>query len=257
MHEDRNRSWTCEYKITSLLTNPQGSLGLYGALNLIQETAWLHAEDIGFGLNTMNEAGLYWVLTRQSLHMEQWPRMGATIQVKTWLCPPQGAFVTREFILYDEAQKILGSCSTTWLALDRHTKKILPAQDLRPWAELTSPPVTGITPDKIPVSGSYEKLAKFRVRNSDLDINQHVNNTKYAQWILDAIPYSLHRSLKLKTYTVNFLAETHLGDKVEIERAQQSSDVETSDHGHSQYRGVRLSDNKILFTALLTWEKKA
>lgn len=249
-------SWSAEYQITSLLVNPQGRLGLYGVLNLIQETAWNHAEFLGFGLNDMEKAGLYWVLTRQTLHMKTWPPIGTRVQVKTWLCPPEGAFITREFSLSDEHHHEIGTCSTSWLALDRQSKKILPAQNLRPWEQLTSPRITGITPEKIPVTGTYERLAKYRVRNSDLDINQHVNNTKYAQWILDAIPYELHKKLSLKSYAVNFLAETHLGDKVEVDRSSQSTDVETSSQGTTIYRGVRESDEKILFTALLEWEKK-
>lgn len=256
MSRNSTHSWSTEYKITSLLANPQGYLGLFGALNLLQETAWNHAETLGFGLHDMEKAGLYWVLTRQTLHMKSWPRIGTTVHVKTWLCPPEGAFLTREFSLCDEHHHEIGTCATSWLALDRLSKKILPVHNLRPWDQLSSPRITGITPEKIPVTGTYERLARYRVRNSDLDINQHVNNTKYAQWILDAIPYELHRKLALKTYAVNFLAETHLGDKVEIDRSCQSTDVETSSQGTTTYRGVRMSDEKILFTALLDWEKR-
>ncbi len=89
------------------------------------------------------------------------------------------------------------------------------------------------------MEGGYEKLAQFPVRNSDLDINQHVNNTKYAQWILDAIPYDYHRSLRLKTYSVNFLSETHLQDEVRVDREQLSPTALEADMGTTAYRGVR------------------
>lgn len=257
MHESKKNTWSAEYKINSLLVNPQGYLGLYGALNLLQETAWIHAESLGFGFHDMEGAGLYWVLTRQTLHMKSWPRLGSILQVRTWLCPPEGAFLTREFSLHDENHKVIGTCATSWLALDRQSRKILPIQNVRPWEQLSSPRITGITPEKIPVTGAYERLARYRVRNSDLDINQHVNNTKYAQWILDAVPYEFHHKLVLKTYSVNFLAETHLGDKVEIDRSCLSTEVETSPQGTTTYRGVRMSDEKVLFTALLEWEKKS
>lgn len=245
-----------EYRITTLLANPQGNLGLFGVLNLLQETAWSHAETIGLGFHDMERTNLYWVLTRQSLFMDHWPRINTIVQVHTWLRPPEGAFVTREFSLYDQNGTPLGACSTTWLALDKVTKKILPALDLAPWDKMTNAQFTNITPEKIPVSGEYQHLAKLRVRNSDLDINQHVNNTKYAQWILDSIPYPLHKSLRLKKYCVNFLAETHLEDIVQIDQSVHSTDPSTNDSGVSLYRGVRDQDQKILFSALLAWEKK-
>ncbi|WP_413942934.1 acyl-[acyl-carrier-protein] thioesterase [Bdellovibrio sp. HCB-162] len=249
--------WTEKYHITSLLVNPLGRLGLYGTLNLIQETAWMHAERLGFGMQDMEREGLYWVLTRQTLHMKEWPRFGQNIKVQTWLRPPEGAFVTREFAILNENDKEIGLCATSWLALDRQTKKILPAQNLRDWDHLTYERSSGLTPEKIPVAGEYEKLAKYRVRNSDLDINQHVNNTKYAQWILDAIPYEYHKSLLLKSYSVNFLAETHLGDKVQIDRSLQSPDVHNNSQGTTNYKGARVGDDKVLFTATLEWEKRS
>lgn len=244
------------YQITSLLVNPQGRLGLYGLLNLLQETAWIHAETLGFGARDMELEGLYWVLTRQTLDMQEWPRYGETISIETWLRPPEGAFILREFIVRNKSEDIIGSCSTSWLALSRDTRKILPVTDLKPWKDLTHPQVSGSETLKVPVEGAYEKLAKYRVRNSDLDINQHVNNTKYAQWILDAIPFEFHKSLYLKRYAVNFLAETHLGEEVQVDKSLNSTDVSLHSAGNALYRGLRVSDQKTLFTVAIEWEKR-
>lgn len=244
------------FQITSLLVNPLGKLGLYGALNLMQETAWMHAETLGFGASDMEREGLYWVLTRQKLQMQEWPYFGEKISIETWLRPPEGAFVTREFLLRNKNDDVIGACSTSWLALQRETRKILPIQQLRSWTEMTRPQTSGVEVMKIPVEGDYEKLAKYRVRNSDLDINQHVNNTKYAQWILDAVPYDLHKTLILKSYSVNFLAETHLGEEVQIDVSTRSTDVAAEKNGTAIYRGVRALDNKVLFTATIDWEKR-
>jgi acyl-ACP thioesterase len=256
MNQDIKTLWIENYKINSLLVNAMGRLGLYGVLNLIQETAWIHAETLGFGMKAMEEKNLFWVVTRQTLKMTEWPAFGKTVQVQTWLRPPEGALVAREFRILDENGKDIGACVTSWLALDRQTKRVLPAQDLYPWSQIARPETTGLVADKIPVEGTYETLAKFGVRNSDLDTNQHVNNTKYSQWILDSIPYDLHRSLKLNSYSVNFLAETHLGDEVQVDRNCDYANGFATERGESYYRGLRSADQKVLFTAKLTWEKR-
>ncbi|MEN0059077.1 MAG: acyl-ACP thioesterase domain-containing protein [Bdellovibrio sp.] len=243
-------TWKEDYFITSLLVNPSGHLGLFGLLNLIQETAWMHAEKLGFGMREMEQEGLYWVLTRQKIKMLSWPPLGERITLKTWLVAPEGAFITREFMVTDARGTEIGSCSTSWLALHRDSRKIIAPLELRDWQNLIEPQRTDVITEKISVAGDFDPLAKFRVRNSDLDINQHVNNTKYAQWILDSIPYELHRTLRLKTYSVNFLAETRLGDKVRVEKQLPHLP------GEAVYRGVRLEDNKTLFAARLEWEKK-
>lgn len=248
--------WSQSFQITSLLVNPLGKLGLFGTLNLLQETAWGHAEKFGFGMNAMESAGYYWVVTRQTLQMTEWPLHGENVNITTWLRPPEGAFVTREFLIKNEDGRTLGSCSTSWLALDRESKKILPIANIRDWVDITSEQSTGITAEKVPAEGVFENVAKYRVRVSDLDINQHVNNTKYSQWILDSIPYELHKVLLLKAYSVNFLAETHLGDEVRIERKASTKLSQEASSGQTIYRGMRVSDDRVLFTAALSWEKK-
>jgi len=249
--------WIEHYKINSLLVNSQGRLGLYGVLNLLQETAWIHAETLGFGMEDMEKKGLYWVLTRQTLKMKDWPSYGHKISIETWLKPPEGAFAGREFLIKNEAGEKIGACTTSWLALDRNTKGILHSNGLHNWNEICRKETTGMVAEKISVSGEYHNVAHYRVRNSDLDSNQHVNNTKYSQWILDSIPYELHKKLVLTDYSVNFLAETHLGDEVEIDRSQSFSSEFEEDIGVSSYRGLRFSDKKVLFTAKLAWRTLA
>ncbi len=43
---------------------------------------------------------------------------------------------------------------------------------------------------------------------SDLDMNNHVNNTRYVKWILDSIPIEYHNTMKVNEFEINFLNET-------------------------------------------------
>lgn len=251
MANSSNRLWSENYKITSLLVNSQGRLGLYGLLNLLQETAWMHAETVGLGMKDMVKHGHYWVLTRQNLQMKKWPKFGDHLSIQTWLQKPEGGFISREFQIDSSNGENIGTCTTSWLALDRKTRQIIPASTLRPWEDICRDGSSGLKAEKLIWTEPGEVLAKFRVRNSDLDINNHVNNTKYAQWILDSIPHAHHQQYFLQGYSVNFLAETHIEDVVQVEREQKSSLDESQ--GASLFRGVRAADGKVLFTARLEW----
>jgi acyl-ACP thioesterase len=107
-----------------------------------------------------------------------------------------------------------------------------------------------LQPEKILVQGSGEEVARFLVRNSDLDMNNHVNNTKYAQWILDSLPVDTLRSgVNLHGYEVNFLAEARLGDEIIIRRF-----APVSGEGALEavcFQGARVADGKSIFTARL------
>lgn len=81
----------------------------------------------------------------------------------------------------------------------------------------------------------------------------HVNNTKYSQWILDAIPFESHFKYSLCGYGVNFLAESKLNDNILIERGGE--DIKEGELTTTYFQGRRELVGKIIFTAYLNYTK--
>jgi acyl-ACP thioesterase len=60
--------------------------------------------------------------------------------------------------------------------------------------------------EKLPECASPESENTITVRWSDLDVNQHVNNSRYAEWVVDGVAA---RSVEILTsLDIDFLAET-------------------------------------------------
>ena len=53
------------------------------------------------------------------------------------------------------------------------------------------------------------------VRRSDLDMNQHVNNVVYTEWLLESVPEHYWSDYQLKELILEFRNECHLGDNVD------------------------------------------
>lgn len=235
--------WSQHYNINTFLVNPQKKLGLYGLLNLFQDTAWIHATHLGHGYESMLEEQTAWVLTRQKLTMSEWPKWGDDVEIKTWIRPINGLLAIRDFEVLSNGRK-LGECTTQWLILDLKTRR--PAEkSLKLSLDETRQDCRAfIEAGKIHLSPNAKELAQFHVRNSDLDLNGHVNNTRYAQWILDSIPHEKHSEFILLEYEVNFIAETKSGDLISILGTTLSNDS-------FQFQGLRSADNKTVFAATL------
>jgi acyl-ACP thioesterase len=246
MHQ---KLWTAKYEINSLLVNSQRRLGLYSLLNLLQDIAWLHATHLGHGYENVLEKKMSWVLTRQKVVMTTWPKWGETLEIRTWLRPMQPPFVVREFEILQNDQ-VIGSASTSWLMIDIETRRPLK----RGVSELDEYFRTDyrlpFDAPKIVLHEGQQNLATFQVRNSDLDLNEHVNNTRYAQWILDSIPMEWHRAYLLHEYEVNFIAETRSGDHITIQKSDEGTEVEKAEASRwVEFRGWRESDQKTVFSA--------
>lgn len=132
--------------------------------------------------------------------MSTWPKWGEQISLKTWVRNVSGIIAIRDFEVWKE-NELVGACTTQWLILDLTTRK--PSDKNNLLAESSTrkdPPDTVLETSKIILKHNLVKLAEFHVRNSDLDLNGHVNNTKYAQWLLDSVTEDKHREFTLEEY---------------------------------------------------------
>ncbi len=235
--------WMQEFVVSSFLVNPQKKLGIYSLLNILQDAAWMHATHMGHGHVETSAGNTAWVLTRQKVKMNEWPSWGESVNIRTWVRPLQGPFAIRDFEILN-GEKTIGSCTTSWILMNIETRSaILGKLDL-PFEARTDYQLD-YDAKKIVIKDPLEPRAQFEVRNSDLDMNEHVNNTRYAQWILDSIPRVWHKDFSLKEYVVNFLAETHSGDHVDILMSPERPDEK--DAFLVQFQGVR--NGKVVFSA--------
>ncbi len=234
------------FDANSFLVNPSKKLGLLGLLNILQDSAVEHAEELGFGLEKMIERQTFWVLARQILKMNEWPKWRDKIEIHTWTRPIDGMYANRDFEIYSNGAK-KGSACFSFMVVDGKTRRAVKPQFSDRELSARKDFNLDFVPSKLKHEFNHEKIKEFEVRNSDLDLNLHVNNIKYAQWILDAIPFEMHSKYFLKEYEINFLKETLLGDKVKL------FDGRPIDQSH-YFQGRRAKDDQPVFTARLEVE---
>lgn len=247
MNSASPKVFSTDYQILSFMVNLRGRAGLYTVLNLIQDVGWVHAGSLGVRL----PQGQGWVFTRQRLRMTDWPAYREQVNVRTWLRPPgENPFLLRDYEIRVGDRKI-GECTSTFTVFDTTTRRMVNTNwsDFpRVWRDdFVLPEI----PEKIAPAVAAEELARFEVRNSDIDLNNHVNNTRYAQWVLDSLPIQkLRRGHHLTGYDVNFLAEMKIGDVVILQKAAEEES--NGDDTRVRFQGTRASDGKTAFTAVLS-----
>jgi acyl-ACP thioesterase len=240
--------WTQSYAVNSIVANAQKRLGLVGLLNILQDVAWAHADHLGHGYEATMEAGALWILSRQSLVMTAWPNWGEQLLVRTWVRPIKGPLIHRDYEMLVGDRKV-GEGVASWLTLDVNTRRPIRPTVAAASLDFRSEGALAITPEKIAVRQDLAETARFSVRNSDQDVNRHVNNTRYAQWILDSTPLEAQRTWRVARYEVNFLAEVQVGDAVAIEAA--AVEASSSAERLLRFQGRRLSDGAHAFAAVL------
>lgn len=200
-------------EVASYQVNPDGNVSLTSLADLLQEIAWKHADSADFGQN-LRSSNQIWILSRLEIKVEKLPKWGDSVQLFTGGRGADKLFAFREFLVRDSDEKVLARAMSSWLLVNSDTKRILKPESVLP-PELFDPTKKPEwQPEKIPLLGDLIASESVIVRLSDLDLNNHVNNTSYIRWVEDLLfDHKIHPS----NLAINYLAECMVGDLVQIQ----------------------------------------
>jgi medium-chain acyl-[acyl-carrier-protein] hydrolase len=248
---EMKKSWEDEYSIAFAEVDTKNEVFLPHLWNLMQETAWHHADHLRVGYSDLVKHQHFWVLSRLSIQMDEYPRWGDRIKIRTWLTGIGRLFALRNFSIANSKGDILGTAKSAWLVLDlksRRPRRIEPIfQHIRDLFD-SLPPAE--EPEKLasPVQAKMEK--SFTVRYSDIDMHHHVNNTKYVEWTLDSYPFERHRDCHIHIFQINFLAESSPGDEISVHIEPVEGTPGTFLHSI-----IRKKDGRELCRARASWKR--
>ncbi|WP_192346669.1 acyl-[acyl-carrier-protein] thioesterase [Algoriphagus sp. Y33] len=201
------------FEIRSYQVDPDGKLSLTALSNLFQEIAWRHADSADFGRN-LQEQNLSWILARMEITCKNLPSWGDSILVYTAGRGVDKLFAFREFLVTNPEGDPLARGMSSWVLMNVQRKRILRPENALP-PELFDPnEKPEWNPKKIIPRGKLVKSEKLKVRYSDLDLNNHVNNTSYVRWVENILRESGCHTLP---FLINYLAECVLGDELDIQ----------------------------------------
>ena len=181
----------------------------------MQDVSMEHAEELGIGKEATMDKGMMWVITRYSLSVYRLPRYLEEITVSTYTGRDMKFIFPRHFEMRDKNNNLLVTASATWMVLDQATHKV----NLNPFNGKKLPmerhEYEEPLPDKLlPVSTSL--IDTRNVRNSDVDINNHLNNTRYIEYLTDSHDFDFYRSHEIKHITLEYRKEIKINQRVEI-----------------------------------------
>lgn len=201
-----------DFEVRSYQVDPDGKLSLTALSNLFQEIAWRHADSADFGRN-LQEQHLSWIMARMDIKCENLPSWGDSIKVYTAGRGVDKLFAFREFLITDFQGAVLAQGMSSWVLMNLQTKRLLRPEKVLP-AELFDPEEKpDWQPEKVKLEGELLKSEKLKVRYSDLDLNNHVNNTSYVRWVENILR---ENGCDTPRFLINYLAECGMGDELDI-----------------------------------------
>lgn len=184
-----------------------GRLKASALLGFMQEVAGSHYD--------LTEGEYIWVVSRHHVVISRLPGAGETISMETWALPPTKAAFPRATVCYDDRGEELFRSISLWVLIRKDSRAmVLPGK-------VNLPMVTTVRGLELPNPGSlaprqFENSHSRRVYYSMLDVNGHMNNAKYLDWVEDLLPLSFHADNTIREFTICYLSEGMPDETVEI-----------------------------------------
>lgn len=185
--------------------------------DLLMTTAGINADENGFGVRQLNEIGATWVLLRFATEFSQMPGQYEEISIETWIEDITRLTSTRNFIVRNADDEILGHGISVWSMIDlesRKPKDLLAMEGITRFATGDSIPMS--KPIKVTQTKDADIVYEIQARYSHIDFNNHVNTMKYIEWIGNIFDLEMYRDHRIKRFDINFNSEILFGELIEI-----------------------------------------
>ena len=183
----------------------------------IQETSGAHCEYLGLGSSALLRVNACWIITHSEVHMEKYPRLWQTVTVESIPNGTRHLFLPRNCVFTDENGERLGYSSTNWCILDISKRQLMkPGKfaDCLPDNSDVDFPLA--YPRMVESVHGEETILTRRPVYSDLDVNGHLTNARYVDWVCDALGVDVMREYGLETIRVNYGAEIKADQEIEL-----------------------------------------
>lgn len=239
------KKFSKNYKIDFYQVGADRKLTLYSLMNMIQDIASDHAKLLGFGFDQLDK-NTHWVLVRQAITMDLWPRWQDDIRIETYISHADIGTPPRDVLIYFK-DELIGRGQTSWLVIDGLTRRVA-TQKIDLLLEAAVNERCGVKTRKILVkTNELTPLKSFNVEYSDLDMNLHVNNAIYGQWAMNCVELAQWKEWRVGEFYINYLQEILYQSEVLI-----NAKTTQRDNGQEILIEGRVGNNsKAAFTALL------
>lgn len=215
-----NETFSIEFGVGACESDCFSRLRPSSLMRFIQEAAIGHVLELGIDRAwTLEHLDSVWMVIRTRVDLKRPIMYDETVTVKTWAAETKGAVFPRESEIFVGDESV-GEVSATWVIANIDTGRMLRPKalfELAEFPDLGAPRFASV--EKIQPIEPLGEPEIHRVRYSDMDMNRHVNNTRYTDFAADHIALETMPDKWIRSMTVSFSSQCVAGDDLVLASA--------------------------------------
>ena len=193
-------------------------------LDIFQDIAGRHSKVLKVSMDDLKDRNLIWVLVKVKFEVLGKLKMHQRVKVKTWPLIPSRVTLRRDYEIKDEDDNIIIKGASEWAVVHSERRRIMPATGLYNIKEdefFTHQAIEGKL-TKIHDFEPEDKGFEINPRFCDIDVNHHVNNTKYANFVMDALS---PENKEIESFQIDYHREVLKGCGLKIHTKNEDGEI--------------------------------
>jgi len=233
-------TYQMKMKIPFDMADMNGHIKLPDVILLSLQVSGMQSIELGVSDKAiLEDYNLVWIITDYDIEVVRLPRFAEEITIETEALSYNRLFCYRRFTIYDEAGQELIHMIATFVLMDRDSRKVHAVEP-----EIVAPYQSDF--DKKLIRGpKYESLNEpiskdYHVRFYDLDMNGHVNNSKYLDWIFEVMGADFLTQYIPKRINLKYVKEVRPGGVItsSVERTGLESKHKITSDGATNAQAI-------------------
>lgn len=192
-------------------------LSNHGILSLLENIGCVHSNNVGLGINQIEETGLTWVLLHWKVKVFKRVCYNSEIIVKTWARACNHFCTLRDFEIYDENNNLLCIASSKWALINiktstitRITNDILNLYEPEEKSVFNESDIAKLKEPPLNSSADFT----FKVLRRDIDVNEHMHNLYYLDYANETLPKDIYSLGEANEFEIMYKTGAKLGNTV-------------------------------------------
>jgi len=210
-------------------------------LKYLENIACKHSDQAGHGINDIEKTKTVWILLDWKFKVIERPIYGQTIKVRTWSRKMEKCCAYRDFEIFDENEKIIAKATTKWVLLDASTRKIqrIPDEMSTKYDSECNRYVFEEEIEKLQEPEIKDEFMQLKIRRTDIDINNHVNNLNYLDLAYEILPLEVYNK-DIRNIRITYKHQVEPEETVSIyyTRQEEKSIVTIKDKDNAKLHAI-------------------
>lgn len=200
-----------------------GKLSLPMILNWAVLASKMQADALGVGQDVHLARGLGWVILQYEVTVKRRPKINEAVKVQTFAAKYNPFFVRRPFAFFDAAGEEVIRVDSIWAMIDIENRRMarIPEDIINAYQAEYVKQIPRIPNPAHFASDEVYEAKDYHVRYLDIDANQHVNNSKYFEWMQDVMAPEFLNTHEVTTINLRFENEIRLGHTIQSQVVHQ------------------------------------